>query len=513
MLSRSERHWQILISEYKACRTKLQSKREAHQILLKMLSEHDQENKAVMGKLNCLETTAEEIISGKELTSNLLKFGNVNLNTEKGKNIVQSLLLHVNKVQSLLDHKTEQLADLTIQNSDLKKDLKALRADKSGLNRVIAPVISGIDQNRDDFLSIIQSLKEEVKVSKAKIKTLNDEATDFRIEREFYKQRVKTLTEQLHEKSECQPIAEVEQLLVENRELRDKVDKLQHVNAALVSHNTSFHEFNSNYYSGSLKKRSYGNKSTKHVTFKVEEEEERETSRFIRSVKEKVKVETELQHLQRLIQDMQKVSNGLAETVLDKNTALKHQRASNRLLGERVTELEAKLRALEMSGFWNVPEGCSGSGDEDKRNELRRLTLTGESSKPKESADLLLDHSQEESVAIEEPLLLCENQEPWETNLADAFVGNRTSPEPVLHHYNQDSRESDLVELVIKGNSQEPLVLCEETDCLLSCDATVMPVPLMAKSDRLYCKELRDKNQTGSSDDLTDLLPVKEGDL
>ena len=32
------------------------------------------------------------------------------------------------------------------------------------------------------------------------------------------------------------------------------------------------------------------------------------------------------------------VSNGLAETVLDKSTALKHQRASNRLLGERLEE-------------------------------------------------------------------------------------------------------------------------------------------------------------------------------
>ena len=64
---------------------------------------------------------------------------------------------------------------------------------------------------------------------------------------------------------------------------------------------------------------------------------------------------------------MQKVSNGLAETVLDKNTALKHQRASNRLLGDRVTELEAKLRALEMSGFWNVPEGFAEEREDDKR--------------------------------------------------------------------------------------------------------------------------------------------------
>ena len=39
-----------------------------------------------------------------------------------------------------------------------------------------------------------------------------------------------------------------------------------------------------------------------------EDEEEDEGIGFIRSVKEKVRVETELQHLQTLIQDMQKVS-------------------------------------------------------------------------------------------------------------------------------------------------------------------------------------------------------------
>ena len=283
------------------------------------------------------------------------------------------------------------------------------------------------------------------------------------------------------------------------------MDKLQHINAALVSHNANVHEYNNNnYYHGSLKKRSYGNKPTRHVTFKVDEEEERETSRFIRSVKEKVKVETELQHLQRLIQDMQKVSNGLAETVLDKNTALKHQRASNRLLGERVTELEAKLRALEMSGFWNVPEGCSGSGDEDKRNELRRLTLTGEGSELRKSANLLLDHSQGDSDVMEEPLLLCENQGPWETSLCEEIMHDRTPPE--------GSEESHSMKLVNKSFSQESLLLCEETDTLLSCDSA-LSVPLMSQSEKFYCNDGRNNNQTGSPDDLTDLLPVKEGDL
>ena len=53
--------------------------------------------------------------------------------------------------------------------------------------------------------------------------TYLEHATTPLLQREFYKQKVKTLTEQLLEKSECQPIAQVEQLLVENRELRDKV--------------------------------------------------------------------------------------------------------------------------------------------------------------------------------------------------------------------------------------------------------------------------------------------------
>ena len=60
-----------------------------------------------------------------------------------------------------------------------------------------------------------------------------------------------------------------------------------------------------NSYPSSIKKRSRGNKLSKHVTF---EEDEDEGVGFIRSVKERVKVETELQHLQTLIQDMQKVS-------------------------------------------------------------------------------------------------------------------------------------------------------------------------------------------------------------
>lgn len=539
MLSRSERQWQILVSEYKACRKKLQSKREAHQIMLKMLSDHDKEKEQLENKLKSLENAAEELISGHDLAPNLVKFVGLKATSEKGKSVIQGLILHISKMQSDLDKNNQLLADFSAENSDLKKDLKAVRADKTGFNRVMSPVLDNCDRDREDFLAMIQSLKQEVEVCNTRIKTQNDEATDFRIEREFYKQKVKTLTEQLLEKNECQPIAQVEELLVDNRELRDKVDRLQHINAALVSHNSlptglssrpSVHTrgYHSNSYPSSIKKRSRGNKWNKHVTF-GEEEEEDEGIGFIRSVKEKVRVETELQHLQTLIQDMQKVSNGLAETVLDKSTALKHQRSSNRLLGERVTELEAKLRALEMSGFWSVPEGCGGSGDENKRDQLRRLTLTsGVSPEPEESGDLLLDpflDTEGQDVVVtpspQPTLLICgEDLTSEYTQLLSESPQHDTSndhPSKPIEHFSMDNISDHLI------TPSDPLLprgdhLLPHDEPLFPRDENLLPgsEPLLAaRSEKLfsyddYAGDSLSRNDSIGSDDLVDLLPVKE---
>ena len=112
---------------------------------------------------------------------------------------------------------------------------------------------------------------------------------------------------------------------------------------------------------------------------------------FKARIRDRIEAETELKRLQKLLHDIQKVSNGLAETVLDKNIALNHQRESNRLLGERVCELEAKLRALEMSGFWNIPEYHDSEVEETKRNVLRKLTLASASSQNESDAGTTID--------------------------------------------------------------------------------------------------------------------------
>ena len=225
------------------------------------------------------------------------------------------------------------------------------------------------------------------------------------------------MTEQLTEKNECQPIADIEKLLEENRILRDKVDRLQHINAALVAHTPKLDQHRTptlhtrSYPGPSVIKKRKSKSRGKSVTF--EGDESGRGSSFLKSVKEKVSVEGEIHNLQQLILDMQKVSNGLAETVLDKNIALKHQRASNRLLGERVTELEGKLRALEMSGFWNVPDDVLSTDNPARESALKRLTLgEGDQERSEREGDLL-SYSTKEDGGTEVTALLLDT-EGWQ---------------------------------------------------------------------------------------------------
>lgn len=61
--------------------------------------------------------------------------------------------------------------------------------------------------------------------------------------------------------------------------------------------------------------------------------------------------------------------------------ALQHQRKSNKILGERMTELEKKLRTLEVSGLWNVEQDQLNKMAEECE-EIRTLIPTQSCSTP-----------------------------------------------------------------------------------------------------------------------------------
>uniref|UniRef100_A0A8B9KQV3 Coiled-coil domain containing 149a n=1 Tax=Astyanax mexicanus TaxID=7994 RepID=A0A8B9KQV3_ASTMX len=62
------------------------------------------------------------------------------------------------------------------------------------------------------------------------------------------------------------------------------------------------------------------------------------------------------------ISDLKSLATALLETIHEKNLIIQHQRQTNRILGNRVEELERKLKTLEVSGLWSLPDDRTGSG-------------------------------------------------------------------------------------------------------------------------------------------------------
>ncbi|KAJ8385233.1 hypothetical protein AAFF_G00191100 [Aldrovandia affinis] len=57
------------------------------------------------------------------------------------------------------------------------------------------------------------------------------------------------------------------------------------------------------------------------------------------------------------VSDLKSLATALLETIHEKNIVIQHQRQTNKILGNRVAELEKKLKTLEVSGLWSLPGG------------------------------------------------------------------------------------------------------------------------------------------------------------
>ncbi|KTF71955.1 hypothetical protein cypCar_00043489, partial [Cyprinus carpio] len=62
------------------------------------------------------------------------------------------------------------------------------------------------------------------------------------------------------------------------------------------------------------------------------------------------------------ISDLKSLATALLETIHEKNIIIQHQRQTNRILGNRVADLERKLKTLEISGLWSLPDDRTGRG-------------------------------------------------------------------------------------------------------------------------------------------------------
>ncbi|XP_019899078.2 coiled-coil domain-containing protein 149-A isoform X2 [Esox lucius] len=355
---RSESDWQGLVSEFLVCKRKLDSKKEALLILSKELDTCQQERdqyKLMANQLRerhqCLKKKYRELIDGDP-----------SLPPEKRN--------QVNLAQLLRDAR-EKGKQLSEEVKELNQRLAEAHGDNKLLRMTITRQRLGDEEvgarhfpahEREDLVRQLEKAGLQMEELENTVKALTDELHDIKAERGVFSEKAERLNLELnhilggHETR----IIDVDALCMENRYLHERFNQVQEEVNLLKS--------NIMKYKNALEKRK---------NFKVSGKSNSSALTGVLSAKEGTpnpdcQVPSQICTCQELlseeqgcslpatpqsIADLKSLATALLETIHEKNLVIQHQRHTNRILGNRVAELERKLKTLEVSGLWSLPGG------------------------------------------------------------------------------------------------------------------------------------------------------------
>ncbi|KAM7377410.1 hypothetical protein PAMA_013950 [Pampus argenteus] len=177
------------------------------------------------------------------------------------------------------------------------------------------------------------------------MKALTDELQDVKAERTVFREKADRLNVELNHvlgNREAR-IIDVDALCMENRYLHERLNQLQEEVNLLKS--------NIMKYKTALERRKnssiYGKLNSSPLTGVLS----------AKQVQEMLLEEQgcSLPATPQSISDLKSLATALLETIHEKNLVIQHQRHTNRILGNRVADLERKLKTLEVSGLWSLP--------------------------------------------------------------------------------------------------------------------------------------------------------------
>lgn len=342
-LERLEEKYELLRNEHQACRRKLDSKCEALLILSREMdqcrSERDQ-FKLMAEQLQERYQTLKRQLAGKDLGGS---FGSGGGHHEEG---------HGQNIRKLLCDSRDQSKSLQFEVEDMKQKLADAQGDIKLLREQIArqrvgTTDEGINTRhfpayeREDLVQQLEAQKEKYLQLERDLQQVLDEKEEQETERDAYKTKYERLNTELNFilKGDENRILDIDALVMENKFLQDRLKQMEEEKSlamATASKYKSILEKKKN--KGSFKLGQNRNDSLvisqKQVTQLLEDK--------------KYKVPSA-----QAMADLRGLASALLETINDKNLALSHQRKTNKILGNRVAELEKKLRTLEVSGLWN----------------------------------------------------------------------------------------------------------------------------------------------------------------
>uniref|UniRef100_A0A8C2A120 Coiled-coil domain containing 149b n=1 Tax=Cyprinus carpio TaxID=7962 RepID=A0A8C2A120_CYPCA len=339
---RSESDWQGLVNEFLVCKRKLESKKEALLILSKELDTCQQER----DQFKLMANQLRERHQGLKKKYRELIDGDPSLPPEKRN--------QVNLAQLLRDSR-EQNKELSEEIKELKQRLAEVQGDNKLLRMTIAKQRLGDEEvgtrhfpahEREDLVQQLERAREQNEALEQSLKAATDELQDVRAERNVYQEKAHRLNLEInhilgnHENH----ILDIDALCMENRYLHERLMQLQEEVSLLKSNIMKYKSAleskkNCKVYSKSNSSALTGVLSAKQVQELLLSEENG----------------CSLPVTSQSISDLKSLASALLETIHEKNMVIQHQRQTNKILGNRVAELERKLKTLEVSGLWSLP--------------------------------------------------------------------------------------------------------------------------------------------------------------
>ncbi|XP_074479405.1 coiled-coil domain-containing protein 149-A isoform X2 [Sebastes fasciatus] len=338
---RSESDWQGLVSEFLVCKRKLESKKEALLILSKELDTCQQERDQYKLMANQLRERHQGI---KKKYRELID-GDPSLPPEKRN--------QVNLAQLLRDSR-ERAKRLAEEVKELNQRLTEAQGDNKLLRMTITRQRLGDEEvgarhfpahEREDLVHQLERAGLQMEEMEHNMKALTDELQDVKAERSVFREKAYRLNVELNHvlgNREAR-IIDVDALCMENRYLHERFSQLQEEVSLLKS--------NIMKYKTALERRknssTYGKSNSSPLTGVLSAKQVQEML-----LEEKG---CSLPATPQSISDLKSLATALLETIHEKNLVIQHQRHTNRILGNRVADLERKLKTLEVSGLWSLP--------------------------------------------------------------------------------------------------------------------------------------------------------------
>nr|XP_013815554.1 PREDICTED: coiled-coil domain-containing protein 149 [Apteryx mantelli mantelli] len=352
--------------------------------------------------------------------------GDPSLPPEKRKQANLAQLL--NEAQDRNKHLGEEIRELQQRLGEVQGDNKLLRMtiakQRLGDEEVGARHFAA--HEREDLVQQLEKAREQIETLRHDLQSALDELEDVKEERSFYQDKADRLNQELnhvlggHENR----IIDIDALCMENRYLQERLKQLQEEINLLKSNITK--------YKNALERR------------KNSKTQSRSSSSALTGVLSAKQVQELLSEDQgcslpatpQSISDLKSLATALLETIHEKNMIIQHQRQTNKILGNRVAELEKKLRTLEIAGLWNLHGGKDTITFSDptlpvtQRSRSPLLAFTDKPQQTEVQAEQKVEH--DETCALARELMASEETDKDSvnspTNLNNSNQNKRFNP-------------------------------------------------------------------------------------